>query len=62
MWLIIHINDILLMALSDEKSEDQVSDLTYMYLYQGFTLHIAKAIKEPTHSLNCLAFFPASEN
>ena len=54
--LVIYIDDILVMAESREKAEDQASGLTYLLQCLGFTVNMTKSILIPTQSLEFLGF------
>ena len=54
--LVIYIDDILVMAESREKAEDQASGLTYLLQCLGFTVNTTKSTLIPTQSLEFLGF------
>ena len=54
MQLIVYINNILLLAESEQKSRDEVSGLVYLLKCLAFTINTDKSILEPL--LKCLAF------
>ena len=56
MRLIIYIDDILLMAESEEKARDQASGLVYLLQCLGFIINTGKSILKPTQSLEFLGF------
>ena len=56
MRLIIYIDDILLMAESEEKAQDQASGLVYLLQCLGFIINTGKSILKPTQSLEFLGF------
>ena len=54
--LVIYIDDMLVMAESKEKAEDQASGLTYLLQCLGFTINTKKSVLDPTQSLEFLGF------
>ena len=56
MRLIIYIDDILLMAESEEKAQDQAAGLVYLLQCLGFIINTGKSILKPTQSLEFLGF------
>ena len=56
MWMIVYIDNILLMAESKEKLQDQATSLVYLLQCLGFMINIEKTILDPTQSLVLLCF------
>ena len=56
MRLVVYIDDILLMAESQESARDQASALIYLLQCLGFTINKEKTISEPCQTLEFLGF------
>ena len=54
--LVIHIDDILLMAESREMAQDQGTALIYLLQCLGFTKNVKKTVTTPTQSIEFLGF------
>lgn len=56
MWLVVYIDDILLMAEIKEKAQEQASSLIYLQNCLGFTKKTEKTVTELTQTLEFLGF------
>ena len=56
MRLVVYIDDILLMAESEEKARDQAAGMTYLLECLGFTINTEKTVTVPTQTLDFLGF------